>query len=66
MLFAGNTRAVGGGGGGIEYSHIWVRFAIVVELVIVSEVFSPQIGYHLLSLFTLIKTGYLPIEKCVC
>ena len=49
-----------GGGGGIEYSHTWIRFAIVVEKVIVSEVFSPKMGYHLLSLFILIKTGYLP------
>ena len=28
----------GGGGGGVEYSHTWIRFAIVVEKVTVSEV----------------------------
>ena len=55
-----HSSSGGGGGGGIEYSHTWIRFAIVVEKVIVSEVFSPKMGYHLLSLFILIKTGYLP------
>ena len=53
------TLEQGGGGGGLSTLTPGLGLLLLWKRLQFPR-FSPQIGYHLLSLFTLIKTGYLP------